>query len=196
MKRMKKNTQKSTQHNIRKTAAVSAVLLALFISTVTGCGRAPSPAPEDTPAADAVIDRTDADPVPDTDTDVNEDSVSPSPDTKNNITLRHTPDSIIIGGKVKSIAQESFVISRVQTEESPNDGSDVITLETGGSDEELVTICCTENTVFCHWTINGGEIEMNDAVISDIRTGSVLEAEGKFDGETFIADTVIIEVYE
>ena len=62
----------------------------------------------------------------------------------------------------------------------------------------LTTIHCTDSTVFEHWTIQGGGagIEKKEAAFSDIKEGSGLEAEGYFDGEEFIADKVIIEVYQ
>lgn len=100
-----------------------------------------------------------------------------------------------IGGKVTSIAQDSFVISRVIVDEN---GMILVMPGEGGPDEVLTTIYCTDSTVFEHWTIQGGGagIEKKEAAFSDIKEGSGLEAEGYFDGEEFVADKVIIEVYQ
>lgn len=100
-----------------------------------------------------------------------------------------------IGGKVMSIAQDSFVISRVIVDEN---GMILVMPGEGGPDEVLTTIHCTDSTVYEHWTIQGGGagIEKKEAAFSDITEGSGLEAEGYFDGEEFVADKVIIEVYQ
>ena len=100
-----------------------------------------------------------------------------------------------IGGKVMSIAQDSFVISRVIVDEN---GMILVMPGEGGPDEVLTTIHCTDSTVYEHWTIQGGGagIEKKEAAISDITEGSGLEAEGYFDGEEFVANKVIIEVYQ
>lgn len=99
----------------------------------------------------------------------------------------------IIGGKVRSIAQGSFVISRVLM-----DGSYVIIPEAGSPEEELVTIRCTDSTTYERWTIQGGGagIDKEEAVFTDILEGGGLEASGYFDGEEFVAQTVFIEIYE
>ena len=104
-------------------------------------------------------------------------------------------ETMYIGGKVRSIAQDSFVISRTLMEEN---SSIVIMPEEGSPEEELVTIRCTDSTVFEHWTIQGGGagIVKEEASFTDIQSGGGLEAEGYFDGEEFVAEKVIIEVYE
>ncbi len=100
-----------------------------------------------------------------------------------------------IGGKVTSIAQDSFVISRVIVDEN---GVILVMPGEGSPDEVLTTIHCTDSTVYEHWTIQGGGagIEKKEAAFSDITEGSGLEAEGYFDGEEFVANKVIIEVYQ
>lgn len=100
-----------------------------------------------------------------------------------------------IGGKVKSIAQDSFVISRVIVDEN---GMILVMPGEGGPDELLTTIYCTDSTLFEHWTIQGGGagIEKKEAAFSDITEGVGLEAEGYFEGEEFIASKIIIEVYQ
>ena len=102
-------------------------------------------------------------------------------------------DTEIIGGKGRSIAQDSFVISRVLM-----DGSYVIMPEAGSPEEELVTIRCTDSTTYERWTIQGGGagIDKEAAAFADILEGGGLEASGYFDGEEFVAQTVFIEIYE
>ncbi|MCM1047639.1 MAG: hypothetical protein NC433_04355 [Clostridiales bacterium] len=99
-----------------------------------------------------------------------------------------------IGGKVRSIGQESFVISRTLI-----DSEGYVTMpEAGSPNEQLVTIKCMDSTVFEHWTIQGGGegIVTREASFSEITEGGGLEAEGYFEGEEFIANKVIIEVYQ
>lgn len=102
-------------------------------------------------------------------------------------------NAVFIGGKVRSVSQDSFVISRTLVEDSM-----VIMPEPGSPDEVLVTIRCSDSTTFEHWTIQGGGagITKKDAAFSDISTGDGLEASGYFDGDEFIAEKVMIELYE
>lgn len=55
----------------------------------------------------------------------------------------------------------------------------------------------TDSTTFERWTIQGGgaDIVMEEAASPDIREGTGLEAKGYFDGEEFVAEKVIIEIY-
>lgn len=144
--------------------------------------------------------------------EVNEDTVlpsqsdaadaSPESDTSNNapdiLPLNVNSDATIIGGKVRSVAQDSFVISRTLWEDSDDGGSYVSIPEEGSPEEELVTIHCTDTTTFERWTIQGGGagITTDEAAFSDIQRGGGLEAKGYFDGEEFIAERVIVEIYE
>ena len=118
-------------------------------------------------------------------------------DIENEPTGKHlniSQDAEIIGGKVRSVSSDSIVISRTLIDEEG-----MVTMpESGSADEQLVTICCTESTDFELWTIQGGGagIDTKDAVFSDIKEGSGIEAEGDFEGEEFIADKVIIEIYK
>ena len=101
-------------------------------------------------------------------------------------------ESISIGGKVRSVEEDSFVISRTLLSE---DG--VVTMpEPGSPEEDLVKVCCTEATIFAHWTIKGGDIDMKEGFFSQIGEGTGLEAFGYYDGEIFMAEKVIIEIYE
>lgn len=114
--------------------------------------------------------------------------------TINNSEIINILNNEIIGGKVRSIGDNSFIISRTLIDE---DGY-VTMPEKGSPQEELINIICTDNTVFENWIIQGGGagIEKNEADFMDIKEGGGLEVEGHFDGENFIADKVIIEVYK
>lgn len=110
-------------------------------------------------------------------------------------TISFSKTDEIIGGKVRSISDNSFVISRVLVDEA---GYIVLTPEKGSPDELLVTVLCTDSTVFEHWTIQGGGagIDRRDAAFSEIKEDGGLETEGYFDGDVFVAKKVIIETYK
>lgn len=106
---------------------------------------------------------------------------------------------VFIGGKVRSVSQDSFVISLTLSEESADGyGSVVVMPEAGSPEEELVTVRCMDSTVFKRWTIKGSgeDIKEEEAVFSEIQEGTGLEAQGYFDGKEFLAEKVIIEIYE
>lgn len=132
-------------------------------------------------------------------TDTNNDNEAmPEDVTDSNDSITPETDSSgskkYIGGKVRSIGQESFVISRTLI-----DSEGYVTMpEAGSPNEQLVTIKCTDSTEFVHWTIQGGGegIVTREASFSEITEGGGLEAEGYFEGEEFIANKVIIEVYQ
>lgn len=112
----------------------------------------------------------------------------------NNNEIKNMSNNEIIGGKVRSIGDNSFVISRTLIDE---DGC-VTMPEKGSAEEELINIICMNETVFEYWTIQGGGagIEKSEADFTDITEDGGLEAEGYFDGENFMANKVIIEVYK
>lgn len=106
---------------------------------------------------------------------------------------------VSLSGKVRSIGENSVVISKIFVEESEDgNGSIVILPGEGDREEELVTVNFTDATEFHHWTIKngGGDIDMRESSFSEIAVGSGLEMSGNYDGDTFIARKVIIEVYE
>ncbi len=121
---------------------------------------------------------------------------NPSQDASMDGSIENAKETMIIGGKVREIMEDSFVLSRVQY--ADDDSSMVLIPEEGSPEEELVTIRCTDETVFEHWLIQGGGagIDMSKASFADIQKGGGLEAEGHFDGEEFVASKVIIETYE
>lgn len=110
-----------------------------------------------------------------------------------------SPEKTIIGGKVRSIAQNSFVISLTIWEDSEDgSGSCVLIPEPGSPEEELVTVRCADSVVYELWTIQGGGagIQKEEAAFSQIQEGIGLEAEGHYEADEFVADKIIIEIYE
>lgn len=108
-------------------------------------------------------------------------------------------EKTIIGGKVRSIARNSFVLSLTIWEDSEDgSGSCVLIPEPGSPEEELVTVRCADSVVYELWTIQGGGagIQKEEAAFSQIQEGIGLEAEGHYEEDEFVADKVIIEIYE
>lgn len=104
-----------------------------------------------------------------------------------------------LSGKVRSIGENSVVISKIFVEDSEDGSSSIVILPgEGGREEELVTVNFTDATEFHHWIIKsgGGDIDMRGSSFSEIAVGSGLEMSGNYDGDTFVARKVIIEVYE
>lgn len=108
------------------------------------------------------------------------------------------PEKIIIGGKVRSVEQDSFVLSLTLWEDSEDGtGSCVVVPELGSPKEKLVTVRCPDGILYERWTIEGGGagIQKDEASFSEIQEGIGLEAEGHYEGDEFVADKVIIEIY-
>ena len=112
---------------------------------------------------------------------------------------REKRELIFIGGKVRRVLEDSFVISRTLWEESEDgQGAFVVIPEAGSPEEELVTIRCTDSVLFEQWIIGGGgaDIIKEAASFSQVQEGGGVEAQGYFDGEEFVAEKVFIEIYE
>ena len=103
--------------------------------------------------------------------------------------------SVFIGGKVVSVSSDSFVISRTLLDDQ---GNIVAMPEEGNPEEQQVTVRCADSTLYETWTIQGGGagIDKMEAAFSEIKAGDGVEAQGYFDGEEFVAEKVIIEVYK
>lgn len=104
-------------------------------------------------------------------------------------------ESGFIGGKVVSVSSDSLVISRTLLDDQ---GNIVAMPEEGDPEEQLVTVRCADSTLYERWTIQGGGagIDKTEAAFSEITAGDGVEAQGCFDGEEFVAEKVIIEVYK
>lgn len=100
---------------------------------------------------------------------------------------------MFIGGRVRSVSSDSFVISRTLVDDEGN-----IIAMPGEEGSEEVTVRCGDSTVYERWTIqgSGAGIDKTEAAFSEIKEDDGLEAQGYFDGEEFVASKVIIEVYK
>ncbi len=102
-----------------------------------------------------------------------------------------------LSGKVRNLGDNSVTISKIFVEE--NENSDIVYLpEEGSQEEELVTVNFTDDTEFHFWVIRsgGGDIDMRESSFSEIQEGYGLEMYGNYEGDSFLASKVIIEVYE
>lgn len=97
-----------------------------------------------------------------------------------------------LGGKVQEPQESGMTLA--QTTLLDEDGM-VTLLEV--KDAKKIPVKFTEDTKVEHWTIQGGGagIDMREAAVLDLEEGMGVELEGYFDGETFVAARVIIEVY-
>lgn len=97
-----------------------------------------------------------------------------------------------LGGKVQEPQESGMTLA--QTTLLDEDGM-VTLLEV--KDAKKIPVKFTEDTMVEHWTIQGGGagIDMREAGVSDLEEGMSVELEGYYDGETFVAARVIIEVY-
>ena len=186
---------------MKRKYAISASIIFLMLALSTGCSTTSESENKDAmlPAAEKVDenteipnDTTSQSPLSNTETDNDSSVTESSSENDNNV----NQESMFIGGKVRSIAQDSFVLSRTLYDDE--DKSLVIIPEEGSPEEELVTVLCTNSTTFEHWTIQGGGagITKKEAAFSDIKEKDGLEAFGYFDQDVFIAEKVIIELYE
>lgn len=103
-------------------------------------------------------------------------------------------DAHLLEDTEKETGQEDGMIL-AQTTVSDEDG--MVTL-LDVKDAKKIPVKFTADTKVEHWTIQGGGagIDMQEVSFSDLEEGQGVEVEGNFEGETFVATRVIIEVYE
>lgn len=108
-------------------------------------------------------------------------------------TLNRAEGTESLGGTVQSPQEDGMILA--QTTVSDEDG--MVTL-LNVEDAKKIPVKFTADTKVEHWTIQGGGagIDMQEASFSDLEEGQGVEVEGNFEGETFVAARVIIEVYE
>lgn len=172
---------------------MATVVLTLMMTAVSGCGNekggsdstAFSVENETENGGAPESDETGSDDTADTDVNEGDDAYSIS------------DEGIFIGGEVRSVSQDSFVISRTLTED---DGDAMIAVmpEAGSPEEELVTIRLADSVTFERWTIGGGgaKIDRAEASFAEVQEGTMLEAQGSFEGDEFVAKKVIVEIYK
>lgn len=108
-------------------------------------------------------------------------------------TLNRAEGTESLGGKVQSPKEDGMILA--QTTVPDEDG--MVTL-LNVEDAKKIPVKYTADTKVERWTIQGGGagIDMQEASFSDLEEGQGVEVEGNFEGETFVATRVIIEVYE
>lgn len=192
------------------------VLLTLLVLIAGGCGgKEPEDAPvvsvEDVQKADDAMQESKTDEEEkskekqpeekrsEEDGEPEETSEGNSDGTSNVQKIPANTDEENLSGKVRSVGENSVVISKIFVEESEDGNSSIVFLPgEGDREEELVKVKFTDDTKFYHWTIKsgGGDIDMRDSSFSEISVNSGLEMNGHYEGDTFVAAKVIIEVYE
>lgn len=112
-------------------------------------------------------------------------------ETENPGSESQQPETEFICGTVEEIRNDSFTFQRRMI-----DYGEIIDLE--NMETELITVKCTADTKYEHWTIRGGgaDIDMADAAFSDITEDAGMEIEGYYEGDVFVAVRVVLEVYE
>lgn len=97
-----------------------------------------------------------------------------------------------LAGKVQKPQADGMTLA--QTTLMDEDG--VVTL-LEVKDAKNIPVKFTQDTKVEHWTIQGGGagIDMREAAVSDLEEGMGVELEGYYEGETFVATRVIMEVY-
>lgn len=100
-------------------------------------------------------------------------------------------------GNVRSVGEDSMVVSKVYT--YTEDGHDVaVAYAEEGADDELITVYFSEDTEYIVRTVkNGGvngdsDVEDRSGTLSDIREGNSVLMNGSYEGEDFHAEQVII----
>lgn len=171
-----------------KRKCIMAMVMLTLVMTVSGCGNGQKTAA----SGDTVF--TENEQKEDQPEENGADTGEDQPE-ENGESIVNPSEGIFIGGKVRSVSLDSFVLSRTLVDD---DGMIIAMPEEGSPEEELVTVRCTASTVFERWMIQGGGagIEKASAAFSELKEGIGLEAQGYFDGEEFIAGKVIIEIYE
>ncbi len=97
-----------------------------------------------------------------------------------------------LSGKVKELNADGFIFSQTILV------TDGLVTYLDEEEAEEISVKYTPDTEFEHWTIKGGGagIEKETISASDITEGMLLEISGHFEDDDFIAELVLIEVYE
>ena len=180
----------------------AAAVLSLMITAAAGCGNTPTAensstaSPQAVPAAEATAEDASQQGQDDGGSEKdganregaeNNGPESTAPENKEagneaaGNSEAENPELIFIGGKVRSVSQDSFVLSRTLYEESDGgQGSVVVMPEAGSPAEELVTIRCMDSTVFLRWTIKGAvrTLKKRKQLFLSFRTGPAWKRRG------------------
>lgn len=197
---------------MKRKCMMATVVLTLMMTAVSGCGNekdesdstafsAENEAGEDKAAEsgndESEADLDEAESAEQTGQGETESAEQTEQDETENDTYSISDEGIFIGGEVRSVSQDSFVISRTLTEDD-GEGMIAVMPEAGSPEEELVTIRLADSVTFERWTISGGGagIDKAEASFAEVQEGTMLEAQGSFEGEEFVAKKVIVEIYK
>ena len=115
-------------------------------------------------------------------------------DSKESSTEGNTDETAELHGDVVSIGEASVVVSKIFIESSAFGEGDVMMVEVGGDNQELINVYFEKDASFTYMTIrNGGkDVETREGSFSDITEGLILEMTGRYEGEDFWANHVDI----
>lgn len=219
---------KITKRKGSKKKAAILLILSLMLASLAGCGEASGQVTP--PAAEPIVSEAPSDenaditPVDDgKNTEYNSaesnssennsaenNSQSPGSDSGQNSGGDSAPQNNFapqsdteLDGSVKSIGEDSLVVSQSFTMPSENseEGQLMVSPAEGSEDEVLVTVHVSENTRYrIHTVKNGGvngdaDVEKIDAGFGDIREKSSITAHGCYQNNDFWADEIIIRRY-
>lgn len=122
-------------------------------------------------------------------------------DTETDIVLKEIESDTELSGDVRSIGEDSIVVSKIHNYVEENQGmvSEMeVSYAVGSPDAELIIVYFSENTQFIVRNVkNGGvngdsDVEEKAGSASDIQEGRTVNMTGSYEGEDFHADQVII----
>lgn len=104
-----------------------------------------------------------------------------------------------IYGNIKSIGDDSLIISRAFEEESEEGDVDIMVAPAEGSaDEVLTTVIFSENTKFeVHTVKNGGvngddDVEKREGTLADIKADASVDITGSWEETSFRAEKIVV----
>lgn len=107
-----------------------------------------------------------------------------------------------IYGNVKSIGDDSLIISRAFEEESEEGDVDIMCAPAEGSaDEVLTTVIFSENTKFeVHTVKNGGvngddDVEKREGTLADIKADAFVDITGSWEDTGFRAEKIVVSYF-
>ncbi len=111
-------------------------------------------------------------------------------------------DAEKLNGSVVSIDPDgkSVEVNEIITEEMEDGTSMAVELAEGGSSENSIKVRFTNDTIYTVRTVKNSGINPEDSSdspgsFSDIKEGSTLNMEGRYEGEEFLASSVLIYVF-
>lgn len=105
-----------------------------------------------------------------------------------------------LNGMVCGVSDDAIVIIKIETEETEEEGVSlaVAPAPENATEEDYVGVNFTEQTKFeLHTVKNGGtnpeeDVTVKEASPSDIKSEMIVNLEGSYDGDTFVAEKVVL----